>query len=102
MMRITVLVAATLINASTLPALAAEPELNNNLNTARALSATVHGKPADAAENEKTCRAYAASFYESVMLRQSAAGGGDNARVLVALESMINAFSDLFAPKCGG
>ena len=64
MRRITVLIASALINASTIPGLAAESTLNKDVNAARAVSATVHSKPANAADNEKTCRAYAASFYE--------------------------------------
>jgi hypothetical protein len=94
MRRITVLIASALINASTIPGLAAESTLNK-------VSATAHGKPAKAADNEKTCRAYAASFYESVMLRQAAASRVDGARVLTALDSVINAFNDLLATKCG-
>ena len=66
----------------------------------RALLATVHSKPDNAADNEKTCRAYAASYYESVMLRQAAAGRR-GAWVLTALDSVINAFNDLLATKCG-
>ena len=101
MRRITVLIASVLINASTIPGLAAESTLNKDVNTAPAVSVTAHGKPAKAADNEKTCRAYAASFYESVMLRQAAAGRVDGARVLTALDSVINAFNDLLATKCG-
>jgi hypothetical protein len=101
MRRITVLIASALINASAILGLAAESTLNKDVNAARAVSATVHSKPANAADNEKTCRAYAASFYESVMLRQAAAGRVDGARVLTALDSVINAFNDLLAPKCG-
>ena len=99
MRRITVLIASALINASTIPGLAAESTLNKDVNAARAVSATVHSKPANAADNEKTCRAYAASHYESVMLRQAAARRG--AWVLTALDSVINAFNDLLATKCG-
>ena len=100
MRRITVLIASALINASTLPGLAAESTLNKDVNAARAVSPTVHGKPNNAADNEKTCRAYAASFYESVVLRQTAAGRVDGTRVLLALESVINAFKHLLATKC--
>lgn len=100
MKRITVLIASALINASTLPGLAAESTLNKDVNAARAVSATVHSKPANAADNEKTCRAYAASFYESVVLRQTAEGRVDGARVLIALESVIDAFKHLSATKC--
>ena len=98
---IPVLIASALINASTIPGLAAESTLNKDVNPAPAVSATVHGKPVNAADNEKTCRAYAASFYESVMLRQAAASRVDGARVLTALDSVINAFNDLLATKCG-
>jgi hypothetical protein len=101
MRRITVLVASALINASTIPGLAAESTLNKDVNLARAVSATVHSKPANAADNEKVCRAYAASFYESVMRRQAAAGRVDGVWVSTALDSVINAFNDLLATKCG-
>ena len=100
MRRITVLIASALISASTIPGLAAESTLNKDVNPARAVSATVHSKPANVADNEKTCRAYAASFYESVM-RQDAAGRVDGAWVITALDSVVNAFNDLLAPKCG-
>jgi hypothetical protein len=36
------------------------------------------------------------------MLRQAAAKRVDGERVLVALDSVINAFNDLLASKCGG
>ena len=36
------------------------------------------------------------------MLGQAAAGRVDGAPVLTALDSVINAFKDLFATKCGG
>jgi hypothetical protein len=101
MRRITILIASALINASTIPGLAAESTLKKDVNAARAVSATVHSKPDNAADNEKTCRALAASFYESVLLRQAAAGRVDGARVSTALDSVINAFKDLFGTKCG-
>lgn len=95
MRRITVLIASALINASTIPGLAAD------VFVARAVPANVHSKPDNAADNEKTCRAYAASFYQSAVLRQIAAGRVDGARVLTAVESVIDAFKDVFATKCG-
>ena len=100
MRRITVLIASALINASIIPGLAAESTLNKDVNAARAVSATVHSKPANAADNEEICRALAASFYESVMRGQAAAGRVDGARVLTALESVIDAFKHLSATKC--
>lgn len=101
MRRTTVLIASALINASTIPGLGAESRLSKDVNPALAVSATVHGKPANAADKEKTCRAYAASFYESMMRRQAATGRVDGARMLTALDSVINAFNDLLARKCG-
>ena len=101
MRRIAVLIVSAAINASTIPAVAAEFTSNKDMDASRALSATIHSRPANAADNEKTCRAYAASFYESVMLRQAAVGRVGGARVLTALDSVINAFNDLLAMKCG-
>jgi len=57
MRRISVLIVGALINASTIPGLAAESTLNKDVNAARAVSATVHSKPDNAADNESTCRA---------------------------------------------
>lgn len=101
MRRNTVLIACALINASIIPALVAESTLNKDVNAARAVPTTVHSKPVSAVDNEKACRAYAASFYESVVLRQAAAGSVDGAWLLAALDSVINAFNDLLATKCG-
>lgn len=101
MRRITVLAVSALINASTIPGLAAEPTSNRHVDVARAVSATVHSKPGNAADDEKICRAYAASFYQSVTLRQAAAGRVDGAWLLTAVDSVINAFNDLLAKKCG-
>src|SRR5262249_42562742 len=67
------------INVSAIPAVAAESTSNKDIDPSHAGWATVHSQPANAADNEKTCRAYAASFYESVVLRQAAAGRVDGA-----------------------
>jgi hypothetical protein len=100
MRRIAVLIASAVINASAIPGLAAEVTSNRNTDAARAVSATVHSRPAIAADNEKACRAYAASFYESVMLRQAAAKLTEGGRTLVLIDSVIDAFNDLLATKC--
>jgi len=102
MRRIAVLIALAAISASTIPAVAAECTSNKDIDASCAHRTTVQSQPADVADAEKTCRAYAASFYESVMLRQVAAKRLDGTRVLVALDSVINAFNDLLATKCGG
>ncbi len=97
MRRIAILIASAAINASTIPAVAAEKDVDASW----ARPAMVHSQAANVADNERACRAYAASFYESVMRRQAAAGRVDGARVLSALDSVINAFNDLLATKCG-
>ena len=94
---IAVIIASALINASTIPGFAAESTLTKDVDVAHAVSATVKSDT----DNGKTCRAYAASFYESEMLRQAAAGRGGGARMFTALDSVINAFKDLLATKCG-
>jgi hypothetical protein len=102
MRRITVLIASAAISASTIPTVAAECTSNKDIDASCTRWATVQSQPANAAEKEKSCRAYAASFYQSVMLRQVATQRIDGARVLPALDSVINAFNDLLATKCGG
>jgi len=100
MRRIAVLIASAAINASTMPAIAAEYPSNKGIDGSGARGATVHSQPVDAADNEKACRAYAASFYESVMLRHAAASRVEGARVLAVLDTVINGFNDLLATKC--
>ena len=102
MRRIAILIACAAINASTIPAVAAECTSNKGIGGSCARWAAVQSQSANAADKEKSCRAYAASFYESVMLRQAAANRVDGARVLVAIDSVINVFNDLLATKCGG
>src|SRR5215813_13674111 len=100
MRRIAVLIASAAIKASTIPAVGAECTSIKATDASCARRSTVQSQPADAADKEKSCRAYAASFYESVMLRQVAAKRADGERVLAALDSVINAFNDLLATKC--
>ena len=102
MKRIAVLIASAVINASTIPAVAAECTSIKHVDTSCTRLANVNSKQVDAADNEKICRAYTASFYESVMLRQASASRVDGASVLAALDSVINAFNELLATKCGG
>ena len=102
MRRIAVLIASAAINASAIPSLAAECTSSKGIDASCARSATVDSQSANAANKEKVCSGYAASFYESAMLRQVAAKRVDGTRVLVALDSVINAFNDLLATKCGG
>jgi hypothetical protein len=98
MRRILGLIVSVAINASTLPVAATELS-NKDIDLNRA---TVQSQQANAIDKEKSCRDRAASFYQSVMLRQVASERVDGARVLIALDSVINAFNDLLATKCGG
>ncbi|NLS69586.1 hypothetical protein E3H11_11775 [Bradyrhizobium brasilense] len=101
MRRIAVLIASAAIIASAAPSFAAECTSNKDVDAFCKRWPTVQSQPANPEEKDKSCRAYAASFYESVMLRQMAANRVDGARVLAALDSVINAFNDLLATKCG-
>lgn len=100
MRRIIVLIVSATINASAIPAVAADSTFNKGIDATR--SAMVRSQPANAADNEMACRAYAASFYQSVTLRQAAARDADGERTVALLDSVINAFNDLLATKCGG
>jgi len=99
MRRVAVLIASAAINVSTIPAVAAENTSNRDVDASQARSAMVLSQADNAADNEKAFRAYyAASFYESVLLRQAAAGRVDGTRVLTALDSVIN---DFWSRPCG-
>jgi len=102
MRRIAVLVASAAINASAVPAVAAECTSINGIDASRSRWQIVRSQPAQAADRENTCRGYAASFYESVKLRHAAATCAAGERNLVAIDSEINAFNELLATKCGG
>ncbi|MGY8668402.1 hypothetical protein Q3C01_39365 [Bradyrhizobium sp. UFLA05-109] len=102
MRRIAILIVSAAMNASTIPAVAAGCASNNNIGASCAGLATVQSQVDNSADKEKRCRAYATSFYESVMLRHAAANRVDGARVLAAIDSVIDAFNDLLATKCGG
>ena len=102
MRRICVLIASAVLHASTIPALAVECTANKDIDAFCTRWPTIQSQPTNAEDKEKSCRAYAASFYESVMLRHVAADRVDGARVLAALDSVMDAFNDLLATKCGG
>jgi len=96
-----VLIASAVISACTIPAVASECMSNKGIDTSRTRWATLRSHAVHTTDNEETCRAYAASFYESVTLRQAAARCVDGERDLAVLDSEINAFNDLLATKCG-
>lgn len=101
-MRILVLVAFAVINASTAPSVVAECTANKDVDVARARWATLRTQAIKAADKERSCRAYAASFYETVVLRQAAEKCGDGEQTLAVLDSEINDLNGLLATKCSG
>jgi hypothetical protein len=102
MRRILVLIASAVINASAIPAVAAECTSIKDIDASRSRWETLRSQTAKGTDKEKICRAYAASFYESVTLRQAAAACVTGERNIVALDSAINAFNELLATNCGG
>jgi hypothetical protein len=102
MRRIAVLIASAAINASTIPALAAECTSIKDIDASRSRWELPRSQPAKAIDHEKMCRTYAASFHESVTLRQAEASCAGGERNLAVLDAQINAFNELLATKCGG
>jgi hypothetical protein len=99
--RIAALIASAAINAHTIPAVATECASIKDIDASRSRWELLRSEPAKSNDKEKICRAYAASFYESVTLRQAATKCTDGTRNLAVLDSEINAFNDLLATKCG-
>ena len=101
MIRLAILLTSATINASTVPAAASQCASPPAIAAIRTHWAAVRSQLSKATDNEAVCRAYAASFYESVTTRQAAVGctGGPD---ISSLDSEINAFNDLLATKCGG
>jgi hypothetical protein len=103
MMRLAALLASVAIIASPIPSVASECASSRDVDVSRARWAAVRSQPTKA-DDQTSCRAYAASFYESVKLRQEAAlcsRDTDQARKLTILEAEIDAFNNLLATRCG-
>ena len=100
--RILFLIAAAAINAFTVPVAAAECTSTKDIDASRSRWEQLRSKPDRAADREKTCSAFAASFYESVTMRQAVASCAPGEPNLAVLDVEINAFNDLLATKCGG
>jgi hypothetical protein len=102
MRRILVLIASAAINASTIPALAAECTSTKDIDASRSRWELLRTQADKAADRVKTCSAFAASFYESVTMRQAVASCAAGERNLAVLDVEINAFNDLLATNCSG
>ena len=102
MRRLAALIASAAINASALPAVAAECTSIKDIDTSRSCREMLRSQPTKEADKEKTCRAYATLFYEALTLRQVATTCTAGERNLPVLDPEINAFNNLMATKCGG
>jgi len=101
MIRLAILLTLATTNASTVPAAASQCASPTAIAAIRTHWAAVRSQLNKTTDQEAACRAYAASFYESVTTRQAAAGCTGDADI-TALDSVINGFNDLLATKCGG
>ena len=104
MKRVAALIVSAVINVSTLPVAASDCTSTGEIAVSRSRWAAVRSLSLKASDNDANCRAYAASFYESVTLRQFAAKcprDADTDRKLAALDSEVNTFNELLATRCG-
>lgn len=92
MKRIIVLIASAAINASTIPTVASECASSKDVDASRTSRATLRIQPINAADDDKTRRAYARSFDRSVMLRQAAVTCVDGEPIWLGLisQSMLS------------
>ena len=102
MTKIVVLLSSAVLTVCTIPALASECASITEIAASHTQWTAARVLPVDPADMTKTCRAYAASFYQVVLTRQAAICGVGRQRDLARLDSEINAFNDLLANKCGG
>ena len=100
-LRLAILLTSVTINASIVPAAASQCASPTAIAAIRTHWAAVRSQLNKVTDHEAACRAYAASFYESVTTRQAAAGCTADADI-TALDLVINGFNDLLATKCGG
>jgi hypothetical protein len=100
MRKLILIVASATIIGSLIPAMAAECTSNKDIEASRSRWATLRKQSVASTYSEKDCRGYAASFYETVKVRQATTRCLDGERNLALLDSEINALNDLLA-KCG-
>jgi hypothetical protein len=99
--RLAILLTSVTIIASAIPAAAAPCTSPAAIAATRTHWAAVRRQFSKTTDREAACRAYAASFYDSVTTRQTAAGCTGDADI-TALDSEINTFNELLATTCGG
>ena len=99
--RLAILLTTATVITTTDPVAASQCKPPNALVATRTHWAAIRSQFSKAVDREAACRAYAASFYESVTVRQAAAGCTGDAEI-TALDSEVNTFNELLATKCGG
>jgi hypothetical protein len=95
---------ALAINVSTIPALASQCALPKEIGASLTRWAAIRRQFVNATDHQMACRVFAASFYESVATRQSAANcvhDADRNPDISSIDSEIDAFNNLLAAKCG-
>lgn len=98
--RLAVLLTSATISASIVPAAASQCASPSAIAATRTHWAAIRSQFSNAADRQAACRAYAASFYESVVTRHAATSCTGNSEI-AALDSEIDTFNDLLATKCG-
>jgi hypothetical protein len=99
-----ILLACLAVEASTMPGFASQCASPSDMATSRMRWAAVRKQFVNTTNQEMACRIFAASFYESVIMRQPAVTcdrGAERGPEIGALDSEINTFNDLLAAKCG-
>ena len=105
MIRLASALVSILINGATIPSAVAQCGSPQEVAMTRMRWAAIRGRLDRTADHDTACRAYAASFYELVTMRQAVAGcirDADHGRDIAALDSEIDAFNDLLASRCSG
>jgi hypothetical protein len=104
MIRFAIFFTALAINVSTSPALASQCASSKEIGASLTRWAAIRRQFVNATDHQVACRAFAASFYESVATRQAAAicvHDADRNPDIGAINSEIDAFNNLLAAKCG-
>ena len=99
--RLAIVLASAAFNACTFPAAASQCAAPSTIAAIRTHWAAVRGQFSNATDRGAACRAYAASFYESVTTREAASGCPGVADI-GALDLEINTYNDLLATRCSG
>ena len=105
MIRLAITLTSIAINGATIPPAIAQCMSAQEATAMRTRSDTLRSRLEPIASHDAACRAFAATFYELVTMRQAAASCAREAERdlhIVALDSEIDTYNDLIASRCGG